>query len=215
LPDSEVIVTFDGVRAEQEDRRADYDEFTRRMLWLLDKKYQPALPFIWDEHLHQVGMLRRVVPEVRTPLLMFVEQDTPLETAEFIAWPTIIEFIIGGHTNLVRFSHESEILECHQHLMCGTDWNGLFTRTAQFSARPHVATTAFYRRLLDTCFSPEACCYTEDVLHGVCHEAYKLGGIEGWRQYAMHLYTPPGNIRRSYHTDGRAGEPKFDSLQRF
>ena len=32
LPDAEMIVTFDGVREEQEDRRGDYEEATRRTL---------------------------------------------------------------------------------------------------------------------------------------------------------------------------------------
>ena len=33
LPDSEIIVTFDGVREEQEDLLEEYTEFKKQMLW--------------------------------------------------------------------------------------------------------------------------------------------------------------------------------------
>jgi hypothetical protein len=215
LKDAELIVTFDGVRPEQADRQADYDEFTRRALWLLDKKYGCAVPYLFDTHQHQSGMMRAVLDEVRTPLLMYVEQDTPLVTSELIAWPTITDFILSGHSNLVRFSHEATLLDCHQHLMHGADHAGLFTRTSQWSQRPHVAATAFYRRLLECYFTPESKSFLEDRLYGVLEGAYRIDGMAGWRQFLTHIYSPEGNMCRSRHTDGRAGEPKWASLQTF
>jgi hypothetical protein len=209
LPSAELIVTFDGVRAEQEALRPAYEEHIRRMLWRLDKHYRNAVPFIWDEHLHQVGMLRRVIETIETPLMLWVEQDTPLTTDELIAWQPCIDLIMSGEADVVRYSHEGVIPEPHSHMMLGLE--GIFMRTCQFSARPHLASVAYYRRILQSHFSADARTYTEDVMHGVCHEAYLRDGIKGWHAHRLWLYHPGGgNIKRSYHLDGRAGESKYE-----
>lgn len=213
LPTAEIILTFDGVRPEQENRRQDYELAIQRILWLA-KSWGPVYPWVFDQHLHQTGMLRRVLDDVRTPLLLYCEADTPLVTDEPIDWDTIIAFMEHGHSNLVRFSHEALVLDAHKHLMLNTDL--CFTETAQWSQRPHVATTAYYRRLLDSYFTLDSKAFLEDRLHGVIQEAYKLDGRNGWLQHRLHLYTPPGdNIKRSYHLDGRQGEPKWDDSQVF
>lgn len=211
LPDAEIILTFDGVRDEQFKYRLLYEEHIRRVLWLAAKHYGNICPYIFDSHQHQTGMLRHVLDDIRTPLMLYVEQDTPLVTDEPIDWDAITAAILTGSSNLVRFSHEAQILECHEHLMHGTDL--CFTRTSQWSQRPHVASVAYYRRLLDSYFSPDAKCFLEDRLHGVLDEAWNIDGMAGWLQHRTHLYTPPGNIKRSYHTDGRAGAPKYDDTQ--
>lgn len=213
LPEAEIILTFDGVRAEQQDRYDAYEEFIRRALWRADKHYGAVCPFIFEEHRHQSGMLRAVMDEIRTPLMMYVEADTPLVTDESIEWDAITEFILSGESNLVRFSHEASIHPEHKHLMLGQDGD-LFMRTAQFSARPHVASVAYYRRLLESHFSEKSCCFLEDRLYGVVENAYFRDGFQGWNQHRLHLLTPTGNsIKRSSHLDGRAGEPKWDETQ--
>jgi hypothetical protein len=213
LPGAELIVTFDGVRDQQEHRRGDYEEFIRRALWRLDKVYGNACPVIFEQHTHQVGMLRSVLDEIRTPLLMYVEQDTPLVTDEPIDWEVVTAFLDSGESNLVRLAHEALILEPHQHMFHGVD--GLFTRTSQWSQRPHIASVAYYRRILAAHFTPNATSFVEDMMHGVVDEAYRVDGMAGWNQHRLHMYTPAGNIKRSYHTDGRAGELKYDSSQVF
>lgn len=212
LPNAEILLCFDGVRRENEGRRAAYEVHIHQVL---DRRAANVCPFIFDAHIHQVGILRAVLDEIRTPLMMFVEQDTPLVTDEPIDWKAITEFILSGHSNLVRLAHEAMIHPEHQHMHHGTEQDGLFTRTSQWSQRPHVASTAFYRRILETCFSPDARSFIEDRMHSVCDEAYKRDGLAGWRQYAAHVYSPAGNIKRSYTTDGRAGEPKYDDTQVF
>lgn len=216
-PTAEILLTFDGVRPEQEHRRPDYEEFIRRALWLADHKWRNVCPFIFEEHQHQTGMLRAVFGEIRTPLLMYVEQDTPLVTDEPIDWDGIAQAITSGVSNCVRLAHEGVIPEPHRHLMLGhEDENKHLLRTVQWSQRPHVASTAYYRRILESHFSPEARCFVEDVLHGVVQNAWRQDGLNGWMQHRLHLYDPRnGNMKRSLHTDGRAGEPKFDMEQVF
>jgi hypothetical protein len=224
LPDAEIIVTFDGVREEQSDRQADYDEFTRRALWLLDKTYSPALPLLYGEHRHQSGMMRDALNYIDTDLLLYVESDCPLVTDEPIDWDCITSYIQSGESNLVRLHHESHLLDAHKHMCHGEEWwsakNGgtirLFEMTSQWSQRPHIASVAYYRRLMESYFTPDSKAFLEDRLHGVLDEAYKIDGMAGWMQHRVHLYKHDGgNIKRSYTTDGRAGEPKWDDSQVF
>lgn len=214
LPTSEILLTFDGVRKEQNSRRKDYEEFIRRALELADWKWRNVVPFIFDRHEHQTGMLRSVIDEIRTPLLMYVEQDTPLVTDEPIDWELITDLIEDGTSNLVRLYHEAILQPEHAHLMHGYE-GGHFVRTSQWSQRPHVASVAYYRRILNAHFTPDAKCFLEDKLHSVLDESYRVDGLAGWLQHRVHIYNPGENMKRSVHIDGRAGEPKYDASQVF
>lgn len=208
LPSVKIIVSFDGVRPENEDMRADYIEHIRAVLY----KHHDIYPVIFSEHRHQSGMMNALLEEhITTPLLMYVEQDTPLEEME-IDFAEIYTLIKSGQSNLVRFSHESEILPEHKHLMLGKTGN--FTRTVQWSQRPHIASTAFYKRVMKE-FSPDTKSFIEDHMHGVVANAFVEDKDLGYHQWRLHIYTPEGNIRRSYHTDGRQGAEKYDDTQIF
>lgn len=213
LPDTEIVLTFDGVRPEQQDRKPDYEEYVRRALWLADKKYGQVCPLVFDQHLHQTGMMRAALPEVRTPLLLYVEHDTPL-VDELINWGAITDFIMSGCSNVVRLHHEAVIPDAHQHMMHGTE--GVeFLRTSQWSQRPHIASLVYYQKVMDAHFSPNACSFIEDKMHGVLDEAFNIDGMAGWDRHRVHIYAPPGSMKRSYHLDGRAGGAKFDDSQVF
>ncbi|RDH76354.1 hypothetical protein DVS77_21610 [Mycolicibacterium moriokaense] len=213
LPDCEIILVHDGVREEQEDRRSDYEEYIRRVLWLADHHWKNVLPLVFDEHLHQAVSTKRALEYVRTPLLLFVEGDTPLTDGE-IDWHGIVRTIINGDANLVRFSHESHILDPHKYLMLDDkpqDIRGVpMIRTVQWSQRPHLAALAFYRDLLDRYFPHDEKNFIEDVVYGKLHTAYNIDGVMGWHNWRTWIYHPEGNIQRSYHTDGREGEDKYD-----
>ena len=218
MPKAKIIVSFDGVREEQADLHMAYVEHIRRVLY----KYPDIYPVIFGEHRHQSGMMRELLERhIDTPMIMYVEQDTPLEK-EPIDFGAIFELIETGKSNLVRFHHESSVPKEHEHMMIGKvdvsdleeDEKLMFVRTVQWSQRPHIASTAFYRRIMGE-FSPDAKCFLEDKLHGVVWNAYLADGKMAWNQWRLHIYHPDGNIRRSYHTDGRAGEEKYDDKQTF
>lgn len=213
LPEAEIVLTFDGVRPEQEPRRGDYELFIQRALWLADHVWGNVLPLIYDEHLHQAVAAKRALEHVRAPLMLFVEHDTPLEP-EPIDWAACIDQIQSGQADVIRYSHESEILPEHRHMVVPGGPPG-FVRTCQWSQRPHLASVAYYRRILPSHFSENARCFIEDVMHSVCHEAYAVDGINGWNQHRLAYFHPEGNIRRSRHIDGRAGDPKHDDTQVF
>lgn len=217
LPNSEILLTFDGVRKEQEHMRDDYEEFIRRALFKANTEWS-AVPIIFDEHMHQSGMMKAVIDEIKSPLLMYVEQDTPITPDMPIDFKAISNAILNGGVSHVRLCHESYILEDYKHMMLDAEPISVsgcpIVRTVQYSNRPHVASVAFYRQLLSH-FSENSKAFLEDLLHGIIYEAYKIDGMQGWQNYRLAIYHPEGNIKRSYHTDGRAGEEKYDSSQRF
>jgi hypothetical protein len=219
LPDVEIFLCFDGVRDAQADRKADYEEAVRRILWKADHDplWRPVCPFVFDSHLHQVGMMRAVIDEIRTPLLMYVESDTPLLTDRDIDFDKIAAFLTAGRSDLVRLFHEEVVPYDHQHLYFGHE-DG-FLRTSQWSARPHVATVDYYRRILRDHFTENANSYLEDRVHTFAQQAYRDRGIEGWRrEHCLHVYDPHGdgqNMRRSGHLNGRGNAPKFETEQVF
>jgi hypothetical protein len=213
FPTAEIFLTFDGVREEQQHRRADYDEFIHRALWLADHTWGNVVPFLFDEHQHQSGMMRHIIDKIDTTLLLYVEQDTPLVVDEPTDFEAITEFILGGESNVVRLYHEGVMPKEHMHLMHGHH-HDLFIDTSQWSQRPHIASTAYYRRILNSHFTEDAKCFIEDRMYGILEEAERIDGYQGWVQHRVHIYDPGnGNMKRSYHTDGRAGEAKFDDTQ--
>ena len=212
--DAQIIICFDGVRKEQSDRKKDYQLFINR---ILSSGYENICPIIFDKHEHQSGMMREVfnMDLIKTPLVLYVEQDTPLTPDMAIDWASCEELLLSGESSLVRFHFESRIPEEHKHMMIGDSESG-FQKTVQWSQRPHLATTAFYRRIMFEYFSEKSRCFIEDHMHGVVHNAYIMDNDLGWQQFRIHIYHPnDGNIKRSYHTDGRAGEEKYDNTQIF
>lgn len=215
LPDAEIILSFDGVRPEQADRRDDYELYIQRALWLADHRWGNILPLINDEHLHQAVCTKRALKHIRTPLLLFCEHDTPLYADRHIPWDDLAATILTGDANVVRLHHEASVLEPHRYLMLDDEPQKVrgvpLTRTVQWSQRPHLASVAWYRELLDRWFPNDERNFIEDVVYGRLIAAHERDGVMGWMGWRTWIYTPEGSsIQRSYHTDGRAGEPKFD-----
>jgi hypothetical protein len=213
LPDCEIIIMFDGVRAEQAHRGANYEEYIRRVLWKCNFEWDNVMPIVFDQHNHQVKMTREVLKMVRTPLILFVEHDTPITPDCGFEWEGMIGAIEQDRAKMIRFHFESHILDEHQHLMIGEKQlvNGVpMVPTSQWSQRPHLASTDFYRNILDRYFTPGALSMIEDGIHGRVQEAWQSRGLAGWNEFKCWIYSPDGNIKRSYHTDGRGRDSKFD-----
>lgn len=214
LPGARIVLSFDGVRAEQEDRRADYDEYTRLALRLC-RAWGNVLPIVADEHLHQAGATAAALARVTTPLVLFVEHDTPLTPDCPVEWDGIAAAILAGDVNLVRLHHEAHVLDEHRHLMIGpgpVEMHGVrLWPTAQFSARPHLASTAYYRSMLARWFPAGARTMIEDRMYGVVETAWREDRHTGWALHRIATYCPPGdNIKRSYHLDARGDAPKYE-----
>lgn len=213
LPDAEILIMCDGVRPEQEHYRHQYEEYLSRLLWLSGTKWDRVLPIIHDEHLHQAEMTRRALDLVRTPLVLFVEHDTPIVTDCDIDWPAITAACLSGEADVVRLHHEALVLPDHEHLMLDRDPQDIhgapLLRTVQWSQRPHLASTGFYRRILANDFPAGYVGMIEDRLHSVVDSAWRDTGLAGWHRYRLWMYSPEGQIKRSYHLDARGADPKW------
>jgi len=208
LPDCEIIMQIDGLRAEQEDRREDYEEYKTRILWLCLHKYKNILPIIFDKYSHQSTMMAKTLQYIQTPLILYVEGDCPLVTDQEIDWQKCIDFIISGEANTIRFHHEAVIPEDHKHLMLG-DKDG-FMRTHQWSQRPHLTTLLYYKDIVLPAVPKRT--FIEDYFHGIVNEDYLIYGNIGWNKHRLWIYySNDKNIKRSYTTDGRQGGLKYTS----
>lgn len=198
LPDTRIILMLDGVRDEQQSFRQHYEEYQRRVLWLCNHHWN-VVPLRFETHHHQVAMTRRALEEVTTPFILFVEHDTPLWGD--IPWEQCYDELFSGRADVVRFYHEAVLQEQHWHLFRGRQ--GDFVRTVQWSQRPHISTTDYYRKMLTQHFSANAKSMIEDRLHGVVQD-------QGWDKNRITIYAPKGmaDIKRSGHLDARGSEPK-------
>lgn len=214
LPNSEIIITFDGVRKEQEHYRERYEEYKRRAIWKCHHQWSNVLPVVFDEHMHQARMMRAVLGSIRTPLFIYVEHDAPLVPDAEFEWDGLVKAVTTGQAHVIRFHHEAHVLPDHEHMMIGDveEVCGIkMRRTRQWSQRPHLTSVAFYLQMLENYFNPESRTMIEDVIHGVVDEQCRLGGIMAWYNWRLWIYHPDGgNIKRSYHIDGRGSDEKFE-----
>ena len=208
LPESEIIIMQDGIRPEQKDWEARYEEYKRRLLIEIRNNYTNVLPIFFDEFLHQAEMTRRTLEHIKTPMLLFMEHDCPLTDDLKIEWEGVVKTIESGWAESVRFHHLDHgfIHPEHMHLAidkCRQEVCGVkLMRTRQYSQRPHVASVDYYRRLLSE-FSANCRTFIED-------RAYTLF-YENKIPFKLAIYTPEGHIKRSRDLNGRAGGPKFDN----
>jgi len=210
FPKNEIIMQIDGLRQEQMDRETDYNEYKNRILWKCLHEYSNVLPIIFDKHSHQSTMMRKTIDEIKTSALLYVEGDAPLTPDVDIDWQKCFDLIAHDKANTIRFHHESVIPEAHNHLMFGM--SDIFMRTSQWSQRPHLSKVSYYR---DVILPPlEDKVFIEDTTHGKIQDEispYNNFSKDGWNKHKLWIYHPEGNIKRSYHLDGREGGRKFTS----
>ncbi len=212
LPGAEILIMADGVADHLAPRTRDYHEYLRRLAWECNHVWSGVTPFLFDTHTHQVGMTRRILDEVRTPLVLFVEHDTPL--IGDVDWVGCARAVLSGATNLIRFHHEASVLEPHKHLMVD-DVPRLvegvpLLRTVQWSQRPHLAAAGVYRTWLDARWWRESDGMIEDRMFGVVENDWLQHHDPG--RFRLSMYAPEGDIKRSTHLDGRGTDPKVIEL---
>ena len=196
--ENEIIFQIDGLRKERENRKEDYDEFKNRLLWKCLHDWKNTLPIIFNKHSHQTTMMKETEEEIKTSLLLYVESDTPLTIDQEINWEECLDMIEYKKANTIRFHFESFIPTEHEHLVFKKEGN--FLQTTQWSQRPHLSLTEYYRGVVLPYSQDKT--FIEDRFHGKVQD-------DGWEAHKLWIYHPEGSIKRSYHLDGRAGTRKF------
>lgn len=194
LPESRIIVMADGVRPELSRYAENYFKFLTR----LKKLYPDLLVFRAPAHLHQAAMTKLTLPDVDTPVILFIEHDMALQGD--IPVDTIIKRL--EDSDLVRLLYEDNDLINFKHML--KEKHGDFTQTKQWSQRPHFARTEYYRMILDKYFTRDSRTYIEDRMHGV------IDSEDNWNAHKLWVYTPPLPVNRFKINDGRDGDPKYD-----
>jgi hypothetical protein len=218
LPDAEILIGIDGVREEQVDRTDNYNEFKKRLIWNCLHEWHNVLPVIFDEHMHQAAMTKKLLTIVNTPTILFVEHDMVITSKNETSyppyeWDEMVETIEEGTANIIRFHFEAVFPVEHIPLMLGEREyiHGIpMIKTIQYSQRPFLASTAFYKDMIDRYFTDESRTFIEDRVHGLPVEAYLNNGITGWNLWRIWIYAPEGNMKRSETIDGREDDPKYE-----
>jgi hypothetical protein len=198
FPNNEIIMQIDGLREERMSRKTDYDEYKNRVLWKCLHEWKNVLPIIFDDHSHQTTMMKKTIDIIETSAMLYVEGDAPITPDCEIDWQKCLDMLAYDKANTIRFHFEASIPEEHSHLMFGLE-NG-FMKTTQWSQRPHLSTVKYYRNTVLP-FSDEKT-FIEDRFHGKVQD-------DGWDAHKLWIYHPEGDIKRSYHLDGREGTQKF------
>lgn len=224
LPTTEIVIVADGVRPEQENLRADYDEYLRRLLWKCNFEWHNVVAVLLPEWVHQANAVRRALEFVRTPQILFVEHDTPLEGE--IDWHELTDVVASGKAECIRLHFDVDIHPEHRYLMLDPDpvnvigENSLvgvpLIRTVAWWQRPHLASTRFYRDKVMAHFTETSRTMIEDRLYGVVESNWRDNGAAGWWDWRIFIYADYNGdgegIKRSGHLDARGAASKFDMV---
>lgn len=215
LPNADIVIAADGCRPEQSNRRSAYEEYLRRVVYKCQHEWHNVLPVLMPEWVHQANSVKRALEEVHTPLIVFMEHDTPLEGE--IPWPSLCHLVLEDTFREIRFHFDPAIHPDHEHGMIdpepveiGTHHGIVHVRRTWLRwSRPHIASTAHYRDRVMSYFNADSRSMIEDPLHSVVECAWMDNGMEGWDEWRIAIYTPEGGYKRSSHLDSRGADPKF------
>lgn len=195
-----IILMLDGIRPEQEDRRAAYEDYKRNI-----RPRENMVIREYPEFRHQAWMLRDTLRNaVKTPLVFFCEHDWQLLPP--IPFDKMAQIIMSYDAHFIRLHQEKVIFPCHEYLMREhVVFNEVPLRHCiHFWAQPHLARTEIYLRLLEEHFSEDCRTFIEDKLYGAC-------SITPPEHSKLYIYEPENDMKRVKHLDGRKKTEKFDN----
>ena len=206
--DAKIILLCDGVHESLRQREDNYRAYLQAVHENVTyKKYGNADIVLFSVHNHQSGMTRWILQEIETPLICFCEHDTsPIGE---IPWQRICDLVLySREINCMRFNIFDRIPDEHEYLMLKEYYEDSvkYRRTIQWSQRPHIAKTDWYRNILTDYFTRDQKSMIEDIMHSVVQSEYDQKGKD---EFGLAIYTPDGNQLRSYHSDARGSDEKI------
>jgi len=192
----DILILCDGVRPEVEHRRAQYEQYLAN-LQRFCSAYKSLRVYmrIFAKHLQQAGMLKAVLPAIKTRTIFFCEHDATIDEKP-IPWDTFHWMLANGDANTIRlYWHQEGIHREHEHLMRGRE--GDFVKTVQWSSWPFITRTDFLRELMLKYFpNGDDCVMTETRLYSPVVEA-------PWETFKTMIYCPEGDGVRFHHLNAR------------
>jgi hypothetical protein len=210
FPNAEILILFDGPRPSVMHRRGQYEEYKQRMLWKCKNQFRNVLPVVFEQHVHQSGMLRHALDNlVKTELILFAEHDAPIRTDRVIDWYAINQTLLAREANYIRLYYFEELIPEHAHLFHGMrNYHGAnFMTTTQFSGWPHVARVDWWKEMLNAHFPFRGAeCMIETAMYSPICSAK-------WEASRGMIYHPDGPLSRFVHTNGRGEGAERDPTE--
>lgn len=201
MADAPILVTADGLHPNHFARKDAYTEFKRRLgVLFATPEFAGCTLVEFPEHTHQIGMARRALEMVKTPMIFYMEHDFFLFGE--IPWERICDVMQRrADVRIVRLMHYNAIHDAWLHMMLDKtpqDLDGLWMiRTTMWSQNPHFSTTANYRNIVNVTIPQKVKGFIEGSMVGPCSSA-------PWEKFHMWIYA--GSISRVGHSDGRENE---------
>lgn len=212
LPTAEIVVALDGVRREQADQAADYHEFVRRLTWLTNFRWHNVVPVVADQFLHQANLTVEAMKHVHTPLMLFVEHDTPL--CGEMPWDRLCNAIESGEANVIQTYHFDQIHPDHRGIFLDERPERIegvwLRRTMAWWQRPHLANADWYRHFILGRFHSQSRTMIEDAVYPRMEEGVRVGEWDDWRVWLYEPDTP--SVKRHIHLNGRGEQDKFEMV---
>ena len=208
LPCAPLVLAADGVRPEQQHLAQKYAEDLEDVAHYVHHVWRNAVLDYNGVWLHQALTTRRALAHVHTSTILAIEHDTPLVVDEPIDMELAVDVVRAGFLDVLRFHHEAAIHPEHRHMMIDHHTRHLLElpirRTFQWSQRPFLTNADYYRRTLAANFTIDSRTMIEDKMHSVA-------ASNPWAKNRIAIYHPEtGNIKRSFHLDGRGDSPKYE-----
>jgi hypothetical protein len=195
LPEAKFIVLADGVHPEEEYMRERYIAYLDN---LLNRSYEWSRVRVisFGKWWHQSGMLKQILDEgihVQTPLVFWSEHDIPLSN-DRIDWQGIVETLMEGKIGGIRFELTGDPLKQNEVKGFVMTHGIPIVLSTQFVNWPQVFRVDYLKEFISR--FGDAKTYLE------CAERDGIVG-ELWNKWQYGIYSPEGEIRRCYHTNGR------------
>jgi hypothetical protein len=188
LPTAPIILLADGVHPEDVSLTEKYEEFKD---CIRQKDWENFTMVEFSEWFHQSGMLRQTVGQIETPLVFWMEHDTPM-CSGYIPWQEIIDTLLSNEAACIRFhltGNKARALNFF-HSRTGVPLDQVISHTAW----PQIVRLDFFKELIATFETAKT--YYDDGLRDGFLEHNK-------DRYRYCVYAPEGNPSRCYHTSGR------------
>lgn len=192
FPTIPIMILADGVREEQtcwKERYATYLQSINQKEWPGVQIHQ------FQKFMHQAGMIRETLNQVRTPLILWIEHDLPL-VKDHIPWDGISQALLDNTVCSVRFLMQGESKKPYYE-RGDIEVHGVsLTKTVEFTSLPNIARKDMYEFIVPH--------FDHAQIHLECNNTQGLFHKDDCDKWKLSIYNPPDGKARVGSLDGRS-----------